>query len=412
MRTFSCLISCIALAVLSASAQTTTNYPLGSIEPYIHETGPQDNLTGEFQVVASQIVRWEGSVSMRLYYSDWRLDGASFVRVTSLLDNDVQELNAEELREWSSSSSYFNGDAVLLELVAAPGSAGNFINIKEVGILVPDVTTGNAGECGICGTDDRTQTNLQYSCRMMPAGCSASIYTTDSCAVSAGHCIGGGQVLQFNVPNSLSNCTPVNPSSIHQYPVTGQQSVNGGVGNDWAVMTVGTSSGLRPYQRYSTLRRIANTLVAAQSEIYGYGVDNTCFRSQTQQRSPGSITGQTSSTWIYDNDIRGGNSGSGLLAKQLIFGIVTHCNTTCGNIATKHTLAAFANARNTLCPPCPGDLDANGSIGQADLGILLSGFGLCFDDVGFIHQTDLDGNGCCDQGDLGLYLGSFGQVCP
>jgi len=412
VRTFSCLISCLALGVLSASAQTTMNYPLGSIEPYIHETGPQDNPSDEFQVVASQIVTWDGSVSMRLYYSTWYLDGDSFVRVTSLLDHDVQELNAEELREWSSSSSYFNGDSVLLELVAAPNTTGSFVNVKEVGIIVPDVTGGNSGECGICGNDDRTQTNLQYSCRMMPAGCSASIYTTDSCAVSAGHCIGGGQVLQFNVPNSLSNCTPVNPASIHQYPVTGQQSVNGGVGNDWAVLTVGTSSGLRPYQRYNTLRRIANTLVAASSEIYGYGVDNTCFRSQTQQRSPGTITGQSSNYWVYNNDIRGGNSGSGLLAKQLIFGIVTHCDFSCTNIATKHTVTAFVNARNALCPPCVSDLNGDNVVGQADLGLLLSGFGLCWDDAGFIHQTDLDGNGCTDQGDLGIFLGDFGSTCP
>jgi len=55
--------------------------------------------------------------------------------------------------------------------------------------------------------------------------------------------------------------------------------------------------------------------------------------------------------------------------------------------------------------PTPGDLDGDGCVGQADLGILLS----CF------NQTDcgdLDGDGQTGQSDLGILLAHFGEGCP
>jgi hypothetical protein len=373
----------------------------------------QDNPSDAFQVVASHLVQFEGSISMRLYYSDALLDGESFVRVTSMLDGDVQELNADELREWSNTSAYFNGDSVLFELVAGPHTSGNFVNIDEVGIIVPDITTGSPGECGICGSDDRSPTGEDYAGRLVPVGCSASIYTTNSCATTAGHCVdgAGALVLQFNVPNSLANCQLVNPASIHQYPVGSKQFNNGGPGADWCVMQIGTSQGLRPYQRYGTLRRITS-VAAGLPLVRGYGADNTCTRNQTLQASPGTTMNFGGTIWTYNCDIRGGNSGSGLLSKELLFGVVTHCNTTCGNIATHMGVTAFVNARNAICPPCISDMDASGSVGQGDLGLLLSGFGLCWDQVGFIHATDLNGDGCTGQADLGVLLGDFNEVCP
>lgn len=51
----------------------------------------------------------------------------------------------------------------------------------------------------------------------------------------------------------------------------------------------------------------------------------------------------------------------------------------------------------------PGDLDLDGCVGQADLGILLSCYGMPCGDV--------DADGATDQTDLGLLLGSFGEGC-
>lgn len=55
-------------------------------------------------------------------------------------------------------------------------------------------------------------------------------------------------------------------------------------------------------------------------------------------------------------------------------------------------------------PPCAGDLDGNGSVDGADLGILLG-------DWGASGLADLDGNGMVDGADLGVMLGAWG-ACP
>jgi WD40 repeat protein len=62
-----------------------------------------------------------------------------------------------------------------------------------------------------------------------------------------------------------------------------------------------------------------------------------------------------------------------------------------------------AVARNPLYE-CPGDLDDDGVVGQADLGILLASFGV--DEGG-----DLDGDNDTDQADLGILLAHWGEGC-
>src|SRR5262249_11198577 len=57
---------------------------------------------------------------------------------------------------------------------------------------------------------------------------------------------------------------------------------------------------------------------------------------------------RTSNTYTYNDDVRGGNSGSAFMLDDQIIGIVTHCTTGCSNIATRGDLAAFATARNSL----------------------------------------------------------------
>jgi hypothetical protein len=49
----------------------------------------------------------------------------------------------------------------------------------------------------------------------------------------------------------------------------------------------------------------------------------------------------------------------------------------------------------------PADLDGNGIVDGADLGLLLAGWGS--------SSPDLDGNGLCDGADLGLLLAAWGS---
>ncbi len=162
-------------------------------------------------------------------------------------------------------------------------------------------------------------------------------------------------VIQFRVPNSNSNCSTNNPPAADQFPISGGQSRNGGVGADWWVATTGTNSmGQRPYDRYGVFMPIASAPANAgdTGTLWGYGVDQTCSRSQTQQTHSGAINQRLADHYRYSIDLRGGNSGSGLIVNNAIAGIVTHCP--CPNYATRHDNADFAAARDAVCPDSGG----------------------------------------------------------
>jgi hypothetical protein len=57
-------------------------------------------------------------------------------------------------------------------------------------------------------------------------------------------------------------------------------------------------------------------------------------------------------------------------------------------------------------PPCPSDLDGNGVIDPADIGLVLLDFGACSG-----CSTDLDQSGAVDTADISLLLLDFGD-CP
>jgi hypothetical protein len=59
-------------------------------------------------------------------------------------------------------------------------------------------------------------------------------------------------------------------------------------------------------------------------------------------------------------------------------------------------------------PSTPGDIDGDGDVDLADLAALLSSFGLCSGDAGFVTAADIDANGCVDLADLTLLLSNYG----
>ncbi len=241
----------------SALAQHTSDWPVGELQDYHLDSGVQKNPALEAQTVFQEVVVLEEAAWLRVYFAEVQLEAGSFIRITSLLDMEVQELDTNGMAMWTNSSAYFNGNVLLVELVAGPGTTKNRFVIDEVAmeatVAIP------AGTCGICGADDRVPSDEDWSARLFPAGCSASVWNTDSCLVSAGHCMSNGMVIQFRVPDSLGNCNTVNPPIADQLPIFNNYlSTNGGVGNDWAVMQSGTNNlGQTPYERYGEFRPIA-----------------------------------------------------------------------------------------------------------------------------------------------------------
>ena len=238
-------------------AQQTLDWPVGELRDYHLDSGVQNNPAIRAQTVFLDVIAIQDAAWLRIYFAEVHLEADSFVRITSLLDQEVQELDADGLAMWDNSSAYFNGNVLLVELVAGPRTKGNRIVIDQVAMETTAALP--AGGCGICGFDNRVPSDEDWSARLFPAGCTSSVWNTESCIVSAGHCIGGNMVIQFRVPNSTVNCVTLNPPIADQFPITSFSSVNGGVGNDWAVMTSGTNFlGETPYDRYADFRPIAS----------------------------------------------------------------------------------------------------------------------------------------------------------
>ncbi len=60
---------------------------------------------------------------------------------------------------------------------------------------------------------------------------------------------------------------------------------------------------------------------------------------------------------------------------------------------------------------CVGDVDGDGDVDLTDLAIMLSAYGLCAGDSGFVPEADIDGDGCIDLVDLATLLSNYGTVC-
>lgn len=370
----------LATASSAALAQSTLDHPTGRDIPVDFDSGALGNNGKEFVLVASVPVEVRSASWQRVYFSQVNLEGTSFVRAISMRDGETQDLDADAIRMWNNTTAYFNGDVVLLELWAAPGTQNNRFAIEKVAVMDgPDISTlGDPGQCGICGTDNRVASNVDWSARVMPVGCTATVYCRAGYMLSAGHCVGANQVMQFRVPGSNANCSTNAPPVAEQFPVISTSSNNGGVGADWAVYRVGTNNlGQTPYHRYGVNVNLGGVVNSGSSFIRGFGVDTNCVLSQTQQLSNGSIVGTTGTTLEFNNDIRGGNSGSGFFGPSAtMIGVVTHCRvSTCAsvgtsNIATRIDLGAFVTARNNFAGICNStlrliDVQATGTGGTA-----------------------------------------------
>jgi V8-like Glu-specific endopeptidase len=358
---------CCAVAVAfplvlcsAALAQPTRDNPMGMRLPYALDTGPlkAGGGAGAEQVVFSREVTVPGALWLRLHFAEAGLAPGAAIVVRAAADGETQRLDAEGLEMWSNSTAYFNGDTVLLEVVAPRGAAGECrVVIREIetefGVGVPGGLRGDPGECGICGTDDRTPSSQAWAARLMPVGCTASIICENSTFVTAGHCI-SGTVVQFNVPASQSNCNTVNPPVADQFPVitSTRRWSNAGVGADWGVFRTGVNNlNETPFERYGQVRPIAPNppVNGTVINIFAYGADTNCVRNQTQQRSIGTINQVAPDFYGFNADVRGGSSGSAILVANQIVGVVTHCSGGgCSNSGTRVDLQPFRDAINEI----------------------------------------------------------------
>jgi hypothetical protein len=94
------------------------------------------------------------------------------------------------------------------------------------------------------------------------------------------------------------------------------------------------------------------------------------------------------------------------------FHVLAHVNSRGTSAATGSELVERDFTIVDLAAPlCPGDVDGDDTVGQADLGILLATYELPADDPLYDNRGDLNCDGAVDQSDLGILLANYGQDC-
>jgi hypothetical protein len=302
------------------------------------------------QVVSSTTIHVQGASWLRLYFQKVYLAGDveagtnAILRITSFKDGATQELDEGDVRRWRSSSAYFNGDSVELEIVSPPGVGASRVVLRSVTAGASSMV--QFSQCG--ATDDRVPSSDPRCGRLMPVACTGWIFDDATHSLlTAGHCAGSDPTtnltaIEFNVPPSDASGNIQHPPPEDQYPIdsTSFQWTNGGVGNDYCYFGCfpNSNTALTPYQRQGASYHLALTAPpfnpAYTMRVTGYGVDmNVNVENEVQQTSTGPYFSMSGSTIRYAVDTEGGSSGSPVTWEDGggdAIGIHTHsgCNTT------------------------------------------------------------------------------------
>lgn len=309
-------------------------------------SGVWDGVEGEETVVPlAQLVEAPQAPWIRAHFGAYHLGAESYVTITSLADGDVQRLDARSMGDYQSASVFFNGDALDVQLHVAPGEMGIYITVNGVTYGDPSQAfqiPQPSALASLCGADNRVASTDARVGRLFGGGCTGWLVSNER-ALTAGHCgnpdgnVTG--VMQFNVPASTSNGTPIQPAADDQYPVIAGSVTfeSDGIGEDWSIFRVGPNSNtnLRPHVAQGFFRMTTFVPPAdATMRVTGYGLDNTpsgsggagapCCdedndnacefncnaQSLTEQTSTGRFDELSGTTLEYEVDTTPANSGS------------------------------------------------------------------------------------------------------
>jgi hypothetical protein len=325
-------------------------------EPYLLDTGAQENLRTIDVVAFRQVVQIPGAPWLQLHFGAYNLGEKSYLTITSLKDGDQQRFDAEGLARWSGASAFFNGDSLEVKLHVTPGESGVFFRLTEITVGESIEVYGTAPTEAppvppelICGNDDRVSSRDAAVGRTFPRNCTAWI-GSNGAFLSAGHCtpFGANGRVEFNVPASDANGDVNHPPAADQYPID-LPSVNandGTFGDDWAVFrTLANANGDFAIHRQASFYRMSRDMNPTTFRVTGYGADGPapCFGdsrqpgcndpnpprnsdSQTQQAHAAASHGETVAGpsdvwWAHEVDVTGGNSGSPLLVHGTTFSL-------------------------------------------------------------------------------------------
>lgn len=314
------------------------------------------------EVVARFVVHEPAVQSLRLHFGEVHLAGlphagtGSVLQLTSLADGAVQRLDAVGLAQWGNTSAYFNGDAVLVELLAYPHTGDNVVSVASLEVGVPLVAPPS--QCG--PTDDRLPSADPRVARLLPSGCTA--WMIDDCAkcfLSAGHCGTSNNVVEFNVPFSSAGGGWIHPPPSDQYSIDpASKQISNAFGNDWFYFGTfpNSTTGFTAYEAQGDAFVLtAPPAVAGTTiRITGHGTDSTPnpTYNQVQQTHSGPFVGN-GTPLQYQVDTTGGNSGSPVIWEQAnaAIGVHTHAGCTSGGGANQGTPITAPALQAALADP-------------------------------------------------------------
>jgi V8-like Glu-specific endopeptidase len=355
-----------ALGLLSAAVPATasSDAPLEQTTLSVSvDSGLVLNQAADRRAIFKAVVRAPDAPWVRLRFDVAELGaapeggGPTVLRLTALADGAVQHLDAEGLAQWRMTSAYFNGDAVGLELIAAPGAGPSRVALSAVLAGVPPARGTTVSICG--PTDDRVLSSDDRTARLLPGGCTAFLFSDEAgCLLTAGHCIVSvAETVEFNVPLSDHSAQIQHPGPEDQYAVDldSIQFAYGSDSNDWAYFGCfpNTETGLTPQAAQGAIYILEQRPPEVQGQtirITGYGLDDTPPDwSQVQQTHAGPYVGSAEYSVRYEVDTQAGNSGSAVvnLNTGQVIGIHTSngCDETGGsNLGTGVDNPAFRTA--------------------------------------------------------------------
>jgi hypothetical protein len=353
------------LVVCLATARAQTAPLLSHLVSVRVDSGPVENTGDAVAVVFATTLEIPEALWLRLTFDAVQLAGrsadanASYLRITGLLDGAAQQLDARHLHEWHNTSAYFNGNWVLIELIAYPGTGPNRL-------VMSSVIAGERGylsDRSICGpTDDRVLSSDPRIGRLQPGGCSAFI--VDDCAhcfYSAAPCLTANGIVEFNVPLSNADGSVNHPPPEDQYALDWDSAQTSGAtdpGRNWAYFGCypNTNTGLTPYEAQGAFILVANALppVGSQVSLTGYGTVTSpapLAWNQVQKASVGPLVTSSGTLLQYDADTTGGTAGAPVIWEQTGQAVGIHaaggCTPTGGeNNGTGTNHAGLITARN------------------------------------------------------------------
>ena len=356
------LIPLLGASVIGAErvhAQPAT-VPSEILDVYVDSGLRVSKAETDAEIVFSEKISVAGASWMRLHFADVQLgagdgSGKSFLRITSMEDGAEQTLDKDALKIWENTSAYFNGDEVLVELVADADSKSVRVAVDKIAIGTQE--DGELVVLQLCGTDDRVRSfdvragRVRYrhtNCTLEGIGTAFLYNDRPTCMLTAGHvcfAIYGNncvfvEIVEFNVPLSTSAGVIRASDPRDQYPIAHpivlmNDFQNDGFANDWCRIGVqrNTFSGLTPLEAQGASYDLAATVPAADQStlrVTGFGSDPAYGvplnqYNFTQQTATGPYQWKTGTTVGYAVDAAGGNSGGAVerISPRLVYAIHT-----------------------------------------------------------------------------------------